>query len=420
MLLFPPLLVFPEATLTNNSCLISFKAGAFSAGLPVQPMVLNYVFRNCDPTWVFDSTLDIFLQLYHIACQFRNVLQVSYLDVHVPTEEERNDPTLFARHVRAEMAKALGVGTSPHAFEDKLLFEQCARVGVVPNFAIARLKAALRSPSSSSSASFFREDQFREYVSVFSALDSNHDGLIDEETDRVVAEILGTHLFQAMCLSNAQRGGGGGDRERDQPSNGITFLDFVVAVSLSSTETEAYQAKELETASGPVDREAFAARVVDLCFAVFDEDKDGKVTFRDLLSACEKQLLVVGSDSPPGSPPSSSASWSSNGGGGDQHDSSAPSVPVPEQSGATSWLTSLQSWLTSQVTTEEEEEEEGSGAFYYRGEEGDEDEAFAKLIRSRPDLVKLSSQTLFHRLKSAANTTSLPRGKKDKKKRSRK
>lgn len=38
---FPPILIFPEGTTTNQSTLISFKRGAFSLGVPVQPIILE-------------------------------------------------------------------------------------------------------------------------------------------------------------------------------------------------------------------------------------------------------------------------------------------------------------------------------------------------------------------------------------------
>lgn len=40
--LWPPLLLFPEGTCTNRQALITFKAGAFIPGKPVQPIVIRY------------------------------------------------------------------------------------------------------------------------------------------------------------------------------------------------------------------------------------------------------------------------------------------------------------------------------------------------------------------------------------------
>lgn len=40
--LWPQFLIFPEGTTTNRKALITFKAGAFIPGMPVQPVVLRY------------------------------------------------------------------------------------------------------------------------------------------------------------------------------------------------------------------------------------------------------------------------------------------------------------------------------------------------------------------------------------------
>lgn len=37
-----PLLLFPEGTTTNGRFLLPFKTGAFLAGLPLQPVVIQY------------------------------------------------------------------------------------------------------------------------------------------------------------------------------------------------------------------------------------------------------------------------------------------------------------------------------------------------------------------------------------------
>ncbi|VEL31910.1 unnamed protein product [Protopolystoma xenopodis] len=39
---WPQLVIFPEGTCTNRSCLIRFKTGAFIPGVPVQPAVLRW------------------------------------------------------------------------------------------------------------------------------------------------------------------------------------------------------------------------------------------------------------------------------------------------------------------------------------------------------------------------------------------
>ncbi|XP_029442414.1 lysophosphatidylcholine acyltransferase 2 isoform X2 [Rhinatrema bivittatum] len=84
---WPQVLIFPEGTCSNRSCLITFRLGAFSPGVPVQPVLLRY------PNKVF-------------------------MPVHFPNEEEKKDPLLFANGVRSAMAAALGVPITDHTYED--------------------------------------------------------------------------------------------------------------------------------------------------------------------------------------------------------------------------------------------------------------------------------------------------------------
>ncbi|KAJ6661398.1 hypothetical protein lerEdw1_015026 [Lerista edwardsae] len=84
---WPQIMIFPEGTCTNRSCLITFKPGAFIPGVPVQPVILRY------PNKLF-------------------------LPVYVPSEEERKNPSLYANNVRRIMAKALGVSVTDYTFED--------------------------------------------------------------------------------------------------------------------------------------------------------------------------------------------------------------------------------------------------------------------------------------------------------------
>ena len=47
---FPQTVIYPEGVVTNGRVLISFKTGAFAAGVPVQPVVSKYPHRCMDPS----------------------------------------------------------------------------------------------------------------------------------------------------------------------------------------------------------------------------------------------------------------------------------------------------------------------------------------------------------------------------------
>uniref|UniRef100_A0A3Q2YUI1 Lysophosphatidylcholine acyltransferase 1 n=1 Tax=Hippocampus comes TaxID=109280 RepID=A0A3Q2YUI1_HIPCM len=100
---WPQIMIFPEGTCTNRSCLITFKPGAFIPAVPVQPVVMRY-----------PNKLILWLTL----CQLHNVFEIEFLPIYTPSEEEKKNPALFAINVRHVMAKALGVPITDYSFED--------------------------------------------------------------------------------------------------------------------------------------------------------------------------------------------------------------------------------------------------------------------------------------------------------------
>ncbi|KAG2628175.1 lysophospholipid acyltransferase LPEAT1-like isoform X1 [Panicum virgatum] len=97
----PMMLLFPEGTTTNGDYLLPFKTGAFIAKAPVQPVILRYPYRRFNPAWEsMSGARHVFLLL----CQFVNYLEVIHLPVYYPSEQEKNDPKLYANNVRKLMA----------------------------------------------------------------------------------------------------------------------------------------------------------------------------------------------------------------------------------------------------------------------------------------------------------------------------
>uniref|UniRef100_A0A8C1Z4C3 Lysophosphatidylcholine acyltransferase 2 n=1 Tax=Cyprinus carpio TaxID=7962 RepID=A0A8C1Z4C3_CYPCA len=82
---WPQVLIFPEGTCTNRSCLITFKQGAFVPGVPVQPVLIRYPNKLDTVTW---------------------------------TWQEKKCPFKFAKSVRAVMAESLGLPVTDHTYED--------------------------------------------------------------------------------------------------------------------------------------------------------------------------------------------------------------------------------------------------------------------------------------------------------------
>uniref|UniRef100_A0A8C7BFB8 Lysophosphatidylcholine acyltransferase 2 n=1 Tax=Neovison vison TaxID=452646 RepID=A0A8C7BFB8_NEOVI len=114
---WPQILVFPEGTCTNRSCLITFKPGAFIPGVPVQPILLRYPNKLDTVTWTWQGYT--FIQLCMLTfCQPFTKVEVEFLPVQVPNDEEKSDPILFAGRVRNLMAEALGIPVTDHTYED--------------------------------------------------------------------------------------------------------------------------------------------------------------------------------------------------------------------------------------------------------------------------------------------------------------
>ncbi|KAG0411586.1 hypothetical protein HPB47_011316 [Ixodes persulcatus] len=97
-------IIFPEGTCTNRSCLITFKLGAFVPGVPIQPILIRYPNELNTLTWTWDGPT-AFQTLWLTLCQLRTNMEIEYMPVYIPSSEEKKDPKLFAENVRRLMAK---------------------------------------------------------------------------------------------------------------------------------------------------------------------------------------------------------------------------------------------------------------------------------------------------------------------------
>ncbi|KAL1516731.1 hypothetical protein ABEB36_000599 [Hypothenemus hampei] len=114
---WPQILIFPEGTCTNRSCLISFKNGAFYPGVPIQPVCIRYPNKLDTVTWTWEGPSALKL-LWLTLTQPSSNCEVEFLPVYYPNEEEKRDPKLFANNVRAVMAKSLGVPVVDYTYSD--------------------------------------------------------------------------------------------------------------------------------------------------------------------------------------------------------------------------------------------------------------------------------------------------------------
>jgi len=100
----PPIVVFPEGTTTNGKYLIEFKNGAFYPLKPIQPVLIHYKFKYFNPCWVELSAFQYFSSLL---TQWSNAVEITFLPVVRPTEEEKKDVTLYRDRLQEIMAREL-------------------------------------------------------------------------------------------------------------------------------------------------------------------------------------------------------------------------------------------------------------------------------------------------------------------------
>ncbi|XP_029931678.1 lysophospholipid acyltransferase LPCAT4 isoform X2 [Myripristis murdjan] len=132
---WPQMLMFPEGTTTNGSALIKFKPGAFLAGVPIQPVLLHYPNKLDTVRWTYKGTTWV-EALWHTTSQLYTNMTVEFLPVYNPTEEEKQDPNLYADNVQKLMAKALGVPATDYVME-----------GGVPVSKLGSLSLPMESPA---------------------------------------------------------------------------------------------------------------------------------------------------------------------------------------------------------------------------------------------------------------------------------
>ncbi|XP_020205244.1 lysophospholipid acyltransferase LPEAT1 isoform X2 [Cajanus cajan] len=97
----PIMMLFPEGTTTNGEFLLPFKTGGFLAKAPVLPVILSYHYQRFNPAW---ESISGVRHVIFILCQFVNYMEVTQLPTYYPSQQEQDDPKLYANNVRRLMA----------------------------------------------------------------------------------------------------------------------------------------------------------------------------------------------------------------------------------------------------------------------------------------------------------------------------
>ncbi|XP_077166217.1 lysophosphatidylcholine acyltransferase 2 [Paroedura picta] len=250
---WPQILVFPEGTCTNRSCLITFKQGAFIPGVPVQPVVIRYPNKLDTVTWTWQGNTFLKALLLTLCQPYTNV-EVEFLPVYIPTTEEKNSPVLFANNVRCKMAGALDVPVTDHTYEDCRLMLSAGQL-TLP------MEAGLVEFTKISKKLNLKWDGIRDQLDQFAAIASASKGgriRIDEFARHLklpVSDVL-KELFALF------------DRNGDGT---IDFREYVIGLSVLCD---------------PANTE----ETIQMAFKLFDLDDDGVITENEFAAVIRSSL----------------------------------------------------------------------------------------------------------------------------------
>uniref|UniRef100_A0A3B4BC04 EF-hand domain-containing protein n=1 Tax=Periophthalmus magnuspinnatus TaxID=409849 RepID=A0A3B4BC04_9GOBI len=248
---WPQLLIFPEGTCTNRSCLITFKQ-AFIPGVPVQPVILRYPNKMDTVTWTwqgFGSTL-----LLLTLCQPYTTVEIEFLPPCIPSEEEKKSPTLFANHVRDVMG-ALGVPVTDHTYEDCRLMISAGELTLPMEAGLVEFTKISRK--------LLKWDNVKKELEGFANIARSCKGgrITIEEFAKFLQLPLNPALKELFTLF---------DRDGDGT---IDFREYVIGVTILC-------------------RPANTEDVLRMAFRLFDTDEDEKITHEEFTALLRSALGV--------------------------------------------------------------------------------------------------------------------------------
>ncbi|XP_068645703.1 lysophospholipid acyltransferase LPEAT1-like isoform X1 [Aristolochia californica] len=126
----PMMMLFPEGTTTNGEYLLPFKTGAFLSKAPVLPVLLKYPYKRFSPAW---DTISGVRHVVFLLCQFVNHMEVIHLPVYFPSDEEKEDPKLYASNVRKLMANEGNLIMSDIGLAEKRIYHAALNGNSLPS-----------------------------------------------------------------------------------------------------------------------------------------------------------------------------------------------------------------------------------------------------------------------------------------------
>lgn len=162
--------IFPEGTVTNGKFLLQFRTGAFQAGVPVQPVVVNYLYRHCDPSWA-GTYVGLGALTLRLATQWNNTMCLRFLPVYYPSEEEKLDPVLYANNVRSYMSRESGIRLSKYSLDDYMVLTEAKKYGIDQEHAVLGVDSLKR-------ATNLNAADLKAFLANFHVMDKKNTGFI--------------------------------------------------------------------------------------------------------------------------------------------------------------------------------------------------------------------------------------------------
>ncbi|OXB66340.1 hypothetical protein ASZ78_003731 [Callipepla squamata] len=259
------------------------KRRAQSGKWPQERLFLEFLYSQ----WFYVTQTNWLKILWLTLCQLHNSVEIEFLPVYIPSEEERKNPVLYAKNVRRVMAEALGVPVTDYTFEDCQLalaegqlrlpsdtclleFAKLVRsLGLKPEtleddldkYATRAMKMKKEKADLKEFSAYLEFPVSQTLESMFALFDENEDGIIDIR-EFVIA-------LSVVC----------------KPSKTLETIQlaFQLYQSENGTITEDDLAHILKTAMG-----VSQINVTHL-FRAVDEEEKGKITYDDFYRFAELQ-----------------------------------------------------------------------------------------------------------------------------------
>lgn len=286
---FPHLLLFPEGTTTNGRFLISFQHGAFIPSLPIQPVVVRYPHVHFDQSW---GDISLTKLMFRMFTQFQNFMEVEYLPVIFPSEDET--ASHLAKRTSYIMGNALNVVQTSHAYGDLMLLKRASELSKDNNSNFLVEMAWVESSFNISTS------EALELMDQFCAMNPDQNGRV-KSRDFSSAFGLSDNLLSKKIFTYL-------DVER---KGSITFRQFLVGSAnirkqplfMRACET-AFNTCYRDGESSCLTAEQFRDKLlslmpitskesVDRLIQLFDVDADGKIDRDDFMRCLWKNPLLL-------------------------------------------------------------------------------------------------------------------------------